>query len=171
MELPEGISEESPFFNLLPQVEQKIIGLLSKGLTQKEIAVMEGVTQGAVSSRLYRSLKRLRYLKQLHGYDLEKMEQDLSTFLSPLNVAVIKTMIQTSCQTDTAEIVNGLFNLQGQWRLNQMKVRHRFHKAYKVLVDKAKENPSYVSWIEVMDLVKNHLYFRHEIVLPHYYRG
>jgi predicted transcriptional regulator len=123
-------------------------------VSQKEIAKLMGMTQGAVSSRLNRIKQRVQFLIQVSRYDMTKTEDSLKQIFLPLTVEVLKSMIKTTCQTETAKIINESLGLSGKNQLNQIKVRHIFEKSLKKLYGQEQYKNEY----ELLRLIKDNLY-------------
>jgi DNA-directed RNA polymerase specialized sigma24 family protein len=159
----------SPYKDRLPKMEQEILHLSMKRIPQRDIAGFFGISQGAISSRLSRSHARLLFMKNLD--DLRKqtgvtdLDKTLGEKFSPFEVELLKTMLETASQSETAEVLNALFNLKDQKRMNQIKVRHRFWKYLNVM--KKFDLPYY----PLFELLSRNLYMLREIKLPHFYKG
>ena len=159
------IIEENPgYLSKMPKAEQDLyFYLIVRKITQKEIAPLLGITQGAVSSRLSRLKKRLEFLQELEKFNLENFEANLFLF-DAFEVELLRGMLETTCQSETARRLNNIYGIgeQSKTKMTQVKVRHRFEK----LLFKMKEakHPYY----ELFLLVKNNLYMLHEVKLPHF---
>ena len=155
------------YIQFLPKTEQEILNYFKKGLKQKEIAVLRGTTQGAISSRLSRIKKRLAFIRDLRKFQID--DQDLDRF-GPLNKAILKTMAETTCQSETASRMNNLFNLSGDSRMTQIKVRHRYGKCLVEMKKLSDKDPNgvYPQYLKFFTLIKTHLYTLHEVRLPHF---
>lgn len=153
-------------FFLLPEVEQRIIEYFYyKRMSQKEIADIFGMTQGAVSSRLKRARKRMLYFEEFKAYHWENtFDEDLGSIFGPLDMEVLRHMAKTGGQTQTALVLNGLFNLQGEMKMNQVKIRYRFERCLK----KLSKQENLLKYYNFFRLVKKNTYTNHEIKLPHF---
>lgn len=185
------IHDYSEYVVFLPETEQTLIMYMSQDMPQKEIARIMGVTQGAVSSRLKRAIQRLTFLKELKKFNFDNFEQDLQPIFSNLEIALLKSMTETTCQSETARILNNTFN-NG---MTQVKVRYRFEKCiiylkglcealnYQSQVrdkfgavlkdstgkpDIALDAKKYLKYYKLFTLVKANLYKLHEVKLPHF---
>ena len=165
--------EMKPFLSRLPPREVDLIELYyCEGKNQKDIAKIFGVTQGAVSSRLARAKKRLTFLRNLPKVSDVELDVALGAHFESLEIEIIKLMIQTTCQSETAKILNERHQLTDiKTRMTQVKVRHRFEKC-RMFLEKAKEaQPELAKFHRLLDYVSDNLYKLHEVKLPHFDRG
>ena len=162
-----------PFLDRLPPREIDLIELYyCERKNQKDIAKMFGVTQGAVSSRLARAKKRLQFLRDLPKISENEIDKDLCTYFQPIELAIIKCMMETTCQSKTAEIINRRFHLTDEkTRMTQVKVRHRFERCRMFLLNNRQKHPELVRYLNLMEFIKKNLYKLHEVRLPHFDRG
>jgi predicted transcriptional regulator len=169
---PEFFQAYAPYFPALPEFEQVLLGYVSKGIKQGEIASLLKITQGAVSSRISRIRKRLKFLKELEGFKCkDSIDQDLSSLFSPFEIELLKTMMKTTCQSETARRLNIAFNLQGpKASMTQVKVRHYYEKCLLKLKEALKTEPKYREYYHLFYYVRHHLYLMHEVKLPHFAR-
>jgi len=152
----------------LPASERSLIRYYyEQGLNQKEIASIMGVTQGAVSSKLSKAWRRLDFISKLNQYDLSNINKDLGGLFGPLEMEILKTMAETTCQTQTACRLNEMFNLIGAKRLNQIKVKYRYEKCLEVLAG----YPHLNKYLELFKLINENLYMLNEVKLPHFDRS
>lgn len=159
-----AIERNPEYLKKLPKIEQDLYFYYAmKNMNQKEIAKIMGVTQGAISSRLSRLAKRVKFLQRLEEFDLNNFEEKLSLF-DAFEIELLRGMLETTCQSETARRLNQLYNLDGASKdsMNQVKVRHRFEK---ILSKMQKiEHPYYKLFL----FIKNNLYMLHQIKLPHF---
>lgn len=165
------LEDYQEFISRLPQREQDLIEMYCRARKkQKEIAAFFGVTQGAVSHRLCRAIRRLEFLR-----DMPKVEGDLGELLAghfeSFDIDVIQTMIETTCQSRTATILNKRHSLRGDKQMTQVKVRHRFERAIGKLASLKEEHEELAIVHDLAVYVKNNLYMMHEVILPHFNRG
>ena len=156
-----------PYIQYLPISEQKIIEYMNAGLHQKAVSKILGVTQGAISSRLNRLKERLMFIREWKKFKID--DEDLK-LLDPFSVALLKSLAETTCQSETAHILNRVFGLSGQDKMNQVKVRHRFNKCLKEIGWVAKKNPRLKEYLEYFQFINDNLYILHEVRLPHFDR-
>lgn len=132
-----------PLLDRIPDREADIIELyFLHRKRQADIATIFGITQAAVSYRLGRGIKRIKFLLDLPAVTREQMVADLSeAFPSQhvlpseleedpeadvnVDVKILVHMWSTTCQSEVAKTLG----------LTQGRVRHRFFKA----VDRLKE--------------------------------
>ena len=165
--------ELTPFLSRLPDREQDLIELYYRyGKNQKDIARMFGVTQGAISSRLSRAMKRLEFIRDLPKIDFEDIEDTLGNYFESIEIEIIKCMMETTCQSRTASIINDRFGFSADKdRMTQVKVRHRFEKCISQLKDLMKFDPDLKRFHDLLVFIKKNLYKLHEVKLPHFDRG
>jgi predicted transcriptional regulator len=170
-ESPFKLEDYEEFIRRLPQREQDLIEMYCRNRKkQKEIASFFGVTQGAVSHRLTRAIQRLKYLR-----DMPKLTGDLRELLkghlSPFDIDVVETMIETTCQSRTAELLNKRHRLRGDKQMTQVKVRHRFERSVIKMQQLVPDHPELDIVYRLTMYVKNNLYMMHEVILPHFNEG
>jgi predicted transcriptional regulator len=174
--LDQMIQENPDFVKKLPKVEQELCELyFTKKMCQKEISYLWGITQGAISSRLSRVKKRLEFMKELSNFDITNFDEMLSPFFDAFEIELLRTMMETTCQSETAHRLNNLFNLTEEPAfysglnpkynaMTQVKVRHRFEKCLMKL--KFCKHPYHELFLKI----KQNLYMFHEVKLPHFDR-
>ena len=155
------IIERNPdFLKKLPGFEQELYFYRAeKKMPQKEIAKIMGVTQGAISSRLSRLVRRIQFMQRLQEYDLSNFEQVLSPLFSPFEIDILKGMLETTCQSETARRLNELYKDSS---MNQVKVRYRFEKC----MDKMRE--AHHPYLNLFLFIKKNLYMIYDLRLPHF---
>jgi predicted transcriptional regulator len=165
------LEDFKPFISKLPQREIDLIDMYyKKNKKQKEIANFFGVTQGAISHRLSRARKRLAFLR-----DMPKLTQDirgaLEEHFNGFEIDVIIYMIETTCQSRTATILNEQHKLEGRDVMTQVKVRHKFDRAIAKLSKLKKTFPELKDVLDLVKYIKSNLYMLHEVILPHFDKG
>jgi predicted DNA-binding protein YlxM (UPF0122 family) len=160
-----------PFLDKLPSKERDLIRLYYyMDKKQKEIAEIFSVTQGAISHRLSRAGKRLRFLR-----DMPKLEHDINVVLKPyfepFEIDLINTMISTTCQSRTAEILNEKYNLTGDDKMTQVKIRHKFERFIERLKKNKRKDENIAICFKLLKYIQKNLYMMHEVVLPHFDKG
>lgn len=160
-----------PFLDKLPSKERDLIRLYYyMDKKQKEIAEIFSVTQGAISHRLSRAGKRLRFLR-----DMPKLEHDINAVLKPyfepFEIDLINTMINTTCQSRTAEILNEKYNLTGDEKMTQVKIRHKFERFIERLKKNKRKDENIAICFKLLKYIQKNLYMMHEVVLPHFDKG
>lgn len=160
-----------PFLDRLPSKERDLIKLYYyMDKKQKEIAEIFAVTQGAISHRLSRAGKRLRFLR-----DMPKLNDELEVVLKPyfnaFEIDLIATMIETTCQSKTAEILNEKYRLDGDDKMTQVKIRHKFERFIERLKKYKKNSIDLTVCLKLLIYIQDNLYMMHEVVLPHFDRG
>lgn len=165
------LDDFEPFIDKLPRREKDLIEMYYKRQKkQKEIAEFFNVTQGAVSHRLSRARKRLKFLRDMPKAT-GNLEEDLSTHFTEFEIDIIKYMIETTCQSKTADILNKKHGLKGKEKMTQVKVRHKFDRAISKINNLKKKNPELNVYFELTKYVQKNPYMLHEVILPHFDRG
>lgn len=164
-------SDFVPFLDRLPSKERDLIKLYYyMDKKQKEIAEIFSVTQGAISHRLSRASKRLRFLR-----DMPKLNDDLNIILKPyfevFEIDLINIMIETTCQSKTAELLNLKYHLDGDNKMTQVKIRHKFERFIDRLKKIKKNDADLSTSLKLLTYIRDNLYMMHEVVLPHFDRG
>jgi hypothetical protein len=169
----EFFKENAQYIPRLPEFEQILIECFLNHMGQKETALTLGCTQGAVSNRLRRAIRRISFLKRLDKFDLSNLDQILKpVYEGPEDAEIIKGMIQTTSQSQTALLVNGKLKLTGSKKMTQVKVRHRYMKCLEKLKWFKEIDPKrYEQYVVLLEFVKNNLYTLSEVKLPQYKRG
>lgn len=160
-----------PFLSKLPSKERDLIKLYYyMDKKQKEIAEIFSVTQGAISHRLSRAKKRLWFLR-----DMPKLNEDIGSVLKPyfegFEIDLIVTMISTTCQSKTAEILNVKYKLVDDSKMTQVKIRHKFERYIERLKKIKKNSIDLAICLKLLSYIRDNLYMMHEVVLPHFDRG
>jgi predicted transcriptional regulator len=165
-----GFEDIKPFLERLPSREYDLVELYCVyRKNQKDIAKMFGVTQGAISSRLSRAKKRLIFLRDLPKITEEEIDRDLSKLFEETEREIIKFMVQTTCQSKTAQLLNEKFNyIDEKKKMTQVKVRHRFEKCLNKLEEESKNHSEYRRYYHLLKYIKKNLYLLHEVLLPHF---
>jgi hypothetical protein len=165
---PFCIEEFQPFIAKLPQREIDLIDMYFRiGKKQKEIAEYFSVTQGAISHRLSRACERLEFLRDMPKVN-GNLSKILSAYFTPFEIDLIITMIQTTCQSRTAHLLNKKYRLVDNERMTQVKIRHKFDR-YIERVEKLKRgHAELVVCFNLMRYIKRNLYMMHEVILPHF---
>lgn len=167
-----------PFLDRLPQREFDLIEMYYRDQKkQKEIAEFFGVTQGAISHRLSRARKRLEFLRDMPKIDgdtektVKVTRERLGDYFTAFEVDVIIFMIETTCQSRTAELLNLKYELTGQDCMTQVKVRHKYDRAIDKLKKLKRKHRDLAICLSLAQYIKKNLYMLHEVILPHFNRG
>ena len=153
-----------PLLDRIPEREADIIELyFLLGKRQADIATIFAMTQAAVSYRLARGIKRIRFLLDIPEVTREQMLADLSEiFLSEegkphIDVLILVNMWLTTCQSEVATRLN----------LTQGRVRHRFFKAVERLKEASKVHLKFEPYSQIFGKIssKNFNVLR-EVKLP-----
>ena len=164
------LGEYAEYIPRLSESDQEVYDLAVRKMgRQKEVAAWMGMTQGAVSSRLSKILKRVKFLKMLDSFDLSGMDEDLVDLLDTLEIEIVRNMVETTCQEETARRVNRLFGLSGKDAMNQIKVRYRFHQAWEKLT--ARRTRKYRKYAMLLGFIQDNLYMLHEVKNPYFEKG
>lgn len=170
-ESPFKLEDYENFIRRLPQREQDLIEMYCRARKkQKEIASFFGVTQGAISHRITRAKQRLKFLRDMPKLTVD-IREVLKDHISPFDIEVVEIMIETTCQSRTAEILNKRHRLKGEKQMTQVKVRHRFERARAKLVRLIPDHPYLEIVSKLADYISDNLYMMHEVILPHFNEG
>lgn len=165
------LEDFEPFIEKLPKREIELINMYyRKEKKQKEIADFFGVTQGAISHRLSRARKRLAFLRDMPKVSGD-LRVDLSGHFNDFDLDVIIFMVETTCQSKTAQLLNRKYSLKDKDTMTQVKVRHKFDRSIDKLKKLKKSNPTLRTYYELSRYVKKNLYMLHEVILPHFDKG
>jgi len=153
---------------------------------QADIASIFGVTQAAISYRLDRGIKRIKFLLSIPQVSKEELRRDLPlvfTNLSPcprcqgkdakpqpdgcslccnegavnIDVDILIGMWETTCQSEVAT----------QLELTQGRVRHRFFKAVKVLEGAAEKEEKFQPYYSIFSAISSKRFnILREVKLP-----
>lgn len=148
----------SPLLDRIPQREADLIYLyFVEKKRQADIAEIFGVTQAAISYRLDRGLKRIKFLLSIPQISEEDIRRDLPEIFKPIDVDILVGMWQTTCQSEVAN----------QLKLTQGRVRHRFFKAVKVLKEVVETEPQYEPYLKVFAAISGKKFnILREVKLP-----
>jgi predicted DNA-binding protein YlxM (UPF0122 family) len=167
-----SLADLKPFLSQLPPKEVDLIemyyGLRKK---QKEIADFFNVSQGAISHRLSRAKKRLKFLRDMPKVDDRLLLSKLNEHFDDLEVDIIFNMVKTTCQSKTAEIVNDRHRLDGKNKMTQVKVRHKFDKSIEHVKNVTQNDASYGIILDLLKCIRENPYMLHEVLLPHFDKG
>jgi len=168
-----SLQDFNDLISQLPERERDLIDLYYKERkNQKDIAKMFGVTQGAISSRLTRAKARLKFLRKMPKITKEEIETALKSYFNILEIEIIKFMMETTCQSKTAQLLNEKFEFLGdKKKMTQVKVRHRFLKCIDRLKMERKRNRELDQYYKLLKYIRDNLYKLHEVKLPHFDRG
>lgn len=155
----EGVStEDLEAFFATSSYEEKIMPLLDRipgreadlillyyilRKKQADIAAIFEVTQAAVSYRLARGIKRLKFLLSIPQVTEEDMRTDLSSLFSSRDVNILVGMWQTTCQSEVALRLS----------IPQSGVRHYFFRAVDRLKGAAEEDSKYVPYEKIFSTI------------------
>jgi hypothetical protein len=157
-----GMSYEeriAPLLDRIPQREADLIYLyFVEKKRQADIAVIFNVTQAAISYRLDRGLKRIKFLLSIPQIQEEDIRRDLPDIFKPIDVSILVGMWKTTCQSEVAN----------QLKLTQGRVRHRFFKAVKVLKEASARDPKFEPYHKVFSALSGGKKFNilREVKLP-----
>lgn len=160
-----------PFLDKIPQREVDLIEMYYRqDKKQKEIAEFFGVTQGAVSHRLTRARKRLKFLRDMPKLP-KSLSEILNEYMDPFELDLFRYMIETTCQSKTADLLNKKYRLSGDRVMTQIKVRHKFDRYIERLKELKDKDPNVERCHQLALYIKSNLYMLHEVILPHFDKG
>jgi hypothetical protein len=148
-----------PFLDRIPEREAYIIYMyFYQEKRQADIAIIFNMTQAAVSYRLARGIKRLRFLFDIPNITVDQMREDLpAIFRDSIDIDILVGMWVTTCQSLVAE----------QLGLTQGVVRHHFFKAVIHLQEAALESEKFAPYSEVFNKISSRKFnILREVQLP-----
>lgn len=151
-------SRIAPLLDRIPQREADLIYLyFIKRKRQADIAAIFEVTQAAISYRLDRGIKRIKFLLSIPQISTEEIRRDLSDAFQAIDIDILVGMWETTCQSEVATRLN----------LTQGRVRHRFFRAVKALEEMALKNASFVPYQKVFGAIASKKFnILREVKLP-----
>jgi hypothetical protein len=137
----------TPLLDRIPSREADLIKLyFIDKKRQADIAIIFDVTQAAISYRLGRGLKRIKFLLSIPHLTEEEMREELpAVFKDSIDVDILVGMWHTTCQSEVAKILN----------LTQGRVRHRFFSAITTLEVAASKDARYEKYHRVFKTISN----------------
>ena len=137
-------SRIAPLLDRIPRREADLIYLyFIKRKRQADIAAIFEVTQAAISYRLDRGLKRIKFLLSIPQITADEIRDDLTDVFATIDVDILIGMWETTCQSEVATRLN----------LTQGRVRHRFFRAVKTLETLAVTNDKYQPYQKVFSAI------------------
>jgi len=157
-------SKIEPLLERIPEREADLILMyFVHGKRQADIAAIFGVTQAAISYRLDRGIKRIKFLLSIPQVSKDDLLRDLPALFPPhkdgtnIDVDILVGMWETTCQSEVAT----------RLELTQGRVRHRFFKAVKVLEGAAQGNERFVPYHSVFSAIASKKFnILREVKLP-----
>jgi DNA-directed RNA polymerase specialized sigma24 family protein len=131
-----------PYLERIPAREADLIKLYHKDrLKQEQIARLFGITQAAVSYRLHRGIKRIRFLRTIPELNREDFDIELGPKFNEQDREILWRMYETTCQSEIAK----------QMGLTQGRVRHRFFRALnrikELIANEVRDKQTYVQML------------------------
>lgn len=151
-------SRISPLLDRIPEREADLIYLyFVKRKRQADIAAIFEVTQAAISYRLDRGIKRIKFLLSIPQISAEELRDDLADAFAPIDIDILIGMWETTCQSEVATRLN----------LTQGRVRHRFFRAVKTLESLAGKDDKYAPYQKVFTAISGKKFnILREVKLP-----
>ncbi len=148
----------APLLDRIPQREADLIYLyFIKRKRQADIAAIFEVTQAAISYRLDRGIKRIKFLLSIPQISTDEIRRDLTGAFQPIDIDILVGMWETTCQSEVATRLN----------LTQGRVRHRFFRAVKSLEALAVREASYQPYQKVFSAIASKKFnILREVKLP-----
>jgi DNA-directed RNA polymerase specialized sigma24 family protein len=158
---PDGDYESriAPLLDRIPEREADLIFLyFIQKKRQADIATIFGVTQAAISYRLDRGIKRLKFLLAIPQLSEDELRADLpAVFPQKIDVDILVGMWETTCQSEVATTLG----------LTQGRVRHRFFKAVQTLEVAAKEDERFLPYQKIFSAIASKKFnILREVKLP-----
>ena len=156
---PENYEKVALLLDRIPKREADLLYLyFIEKKRQADIAAIFEVTQAAISYRLDRGLKRIKFLLNLPSLTEDQMREDLPKVpFKTIDVDILVGMWETTCQSEVANRLG----------LTQGRVRHRFFKAVKVLDDAAERDQLFDPYRQVFSAISQKKFnILREVKLP-----
>jgi hypothetical protein len=148
-----------PLLERLPELEADFVFLyFQANKKQSDIAKIFGCTQAAVSYRLKKAVRRIKFLLSIPKYTEEEMRGDLGLIMNELDVEILVGMYQTTCQSWVADRLG----------LSQGLVRHRFFKNLGLL---KKKQDSLGSYFILFEKISENFNILKEVSLPQWHHN
>lgn len=148
----------APLLDRIPKREADLIYLyFIQKKRQADIAIIFNVTQAAISYRLDRGLKRIKFLLSIPQITEEDIRRDLPEIFKEIDVNILVGMWSTTCQSQVAENLG----------LTQGRVRHRFFKAVRVLKESSDRDEKFAPYYKVFSAISGKKFnILREVKLP-----
>jgi len=140
-------SKIAPLLDRIPEREADLIDLyFIQDKRQADIAAIFNVTQAAISYRLVRGIKRIKFLLSIPHVTEEDLRADLpDVFPQTIDVDILVGMWGTTCQSEVASRLG----------LTQGRVRHRFFKAVKTLESAVETEDRFDPYYQIFSKIAN----------------
>lgn len=139
-------SRVEPLLERIPEREADIIYLyFLHAKRQLDIAEIFNMTQAAVSYRLARGIKRIKFLLEIPQVTEAQLREDLPKVFQDIDVDILVGMWQTTCQSEVAHRLG----------LTQGRVRHRFFTAVEKLQELALEDSTYEPYSDLFTKISS----------------
>lgn len=193
IKLKGSMEQVKDLLSKIPEREVDLIYMyfiLNKG--QKQMARILNITQGAVSLRLRKAIKRLKFLVDLPKIDLEAMRNDLFTLLNNGNTRIwcIQCKKEFDILHDTCPICKSSDIIQNieivimlrmfetscqsvvarEVGLSQCGVRHRFLRNLKKIEHESKTNAQFETYYAGLKMISENLNILREVKVPRWKR-
>jgi len=146
-----------PYLQHLPDREADIIELyFCRRKRQSDIADMFGITQAAVSYRIDRSCKRLKFILSLPQISDDEMLRDLARHFDAVDTQVLFQMWKTTCQSKVSKIL----------KMSSGRVRNRFFRSVERLSTLAESDPTMAPYNKIFQEVSTAGSIRIAVELP-----
>lgn len=139
-------SRIEPLLDRIPSREADIIHLyFLQGKRQLDIAEIFNMTQAAVSYRLARGIKRIKFLLEIPPITEAQLREDLPKAFPTIDVDILVGMWLTTCQSEVAHRLG----------LTQGRVRHRFFTAVEKLRELALDDSTYDPYADLFTKISS----------------
>lgn len=146
-----------PLLDRLPPKEADMVVLyFIQHKRQDDIGYICGMTQAAVSYRLSRACKRLRFLIEAPSLTEDEIVALLAPHFGEIDQSVLLGYWRTTSQTETGEATN----------LTQGRVRYRLYKGIAKLERLASRDPTYKAISKLFTMLGANHNILNEVLLP-----
>jgi hypothetical protein len=165
---PEDIAKEfaklEPYLGRLPKREQDLLFMhFIMKKKQTELGIIFNRTQAAISYRIKKAIRRLKFLLSLPEVGEEDIQEDLAQIFDGHDIAIMLGMFRHTCQTQVARDMDS----------NQCYIRHRFHKNIRIIKQHAdlEDGDVYVKYHDLFSKIRDNTNILREVKLSRWDNG
>ena len=151
-----------PHLARLPRREQDLLFMhFIMKKKQTELGVIFNRTQAAISYRIKKAIRRLKFLISLPELNEEDIRRDLPVLFEPPDIEIMVGMFNHTCQTQVARDLGS----------NQCFIRHRFHKNIRILRDHADYDAAFEDYHDLFVKIRDNTNILREVKLSRWDNG
>lgn len=161
-DIADQFSKLEPHLKRLPKREQDLLFMhFIMKKKQTELGIIFNRTQAAISYRIKKAIRRLKFLLELPEVDEEDIRRDLSDLFDEYDIEIMVGMFRHTCQTQVARDLGS----------NQCFIRHRFHKNIKILGEQADYEDVYEPYYDLFMKIRDNTNILREVKLSRWDQG